>query len=81
MRARWNRTLDVADVFRGDAPFPERRDEMVRRVRLLDPLETDGDLQDIADGLAEAEDVDEWDGPWDDFYVWADYHRVWVKTR
>lgn len=78
---RWARRLDVSDIFRGDAPWPERRDEMVRRVRALDPLENDGELQDIADELGDAADGDEWDGPWDAFYDWADFNDVWVVTR
>lgn len=77
----WSKKLDVSDVFRGDAPWPERRDEMVRRIRALDPEEMDGELQWIADDLADAEDGDEWDGPWDQFYGWADSRRVWVVTR
>lgn len=77
----WRRSLDVSDIFRGDAPFEERRDLMVRRVRALDPNEEDGELQDIADRLSDAETGDEWDGPWDEFYDWADWHRVWVRTR
>jgi len=78
---RWERRLDVSDLFRGDAPWPERRDAMVQRVRALDPLDNDGELQDIADKLAEAQDGNEWDGPWDLFYDWADANRVWVVTR
>jgi hypothetical protein len=79
--SRWRKKLDVSDVFRGDAPFAERRDEMVRRVRALDPHDNDGELQDIADELADAQDGDEWDGPWDLFYDWADATGVWVVTR
>ena len=81
MSARWARRLDVSDVFRGDSPWPVRRDEMVRRVRRLDRDESDGELQDIADRLGEAEDFDEWDAPWNAFYDWADWNRVWVVTR
>jgi hypothetical protein len=77
----WRRKLDLSDVFRGDAPFPERRDKMVRRIRALDPADNDGELQSIADELGDARDGDEWDGPWDMFYDWADSNRVWVVTR
>lgn len=77
----WMKTIDVSDVFRGNAPWPERRDIMVSRVRALDPIDSDGELQDIADDLAVAEDGDEWDDPWDRFYDWADENRVWVVTQ
>lgn len=79
MSRRWAKRLDVSDAFRSDAPWADRRDEMVRRVRALNSYDTD--LQDIADELAEAADGDEWDAPWDDFYDWADDHSVWVVTR
>lgn len=75
----WQKTLDLSDVFRGAAPFAERRDVMVARLRTLDP--NDGELQDICDDLAETTNGDEWDRPWDDFYDWADSWRVWVVTR
>lgn len=75
----WQARLDVSDVFRGDEPWTVRRDEMVRRVRALALL--DSDLQFIADALAESNDGDEWDEPWDDFYDWADANAVWVVTR
>lgn len=78
-KPNWRRTLDLSDVFRSDTPFAERRDVMVKRVRALNP--SDGDLQQIADELADAADGDEWDIPWDEFYDWADANRVWVKTR
>lgn len=77
---KWERTLDLSDVFHADKPFLEMRDEIVRRVRALDPHDNDGVLQAIADELGDAETGDEWDGPWDTFYDWADFHRVWVKT-
>lgn len=80
MSARWQKRLDLSDVFHNDTlPWPERRDEMVRRVRALDSYDTD--LQEIADELSEAVDGDEWDSPWDDFYDWADSNCVWVVTR
>lgn len=79
--SNWRRTLNLSDIFRGEQPFPERRDEMVRRIRRLDPGDTDGELQEIADDLAATENGDEWDLPWDAFYDWADANRVWVRTR
>jgi hypothetical protein len=77
---RWSQTLDLSDVFHADMPFEEKRDEMVRRIRALDPNEQDGELQSIADDLAETTDGDEWDQPWDSFYDWADHNRVWIST-
>lgn len=75
----WKGKLDVSDIFRADMPFEMRRDEMVRRVRRLDP--NDALLDDIADGLGDSIDTDEWDCWWDEFYDWADHNRVWVITR
>lgn len=77
---RWQRTLDLSDVFHADMPFEEKRDEMVRRVRALDPHDNDAELQSIADELGDAQDGDEWDGPWGYFYDWADFNNVWVDT-
>lgn len=80
MSRRWQKRLDLSDVFHKDElEWSDRRDEMVRRVRALDPYDTD--LQDIADELADTADGDEWDNPWDDFYDWADDNAVWVVTR
>lgn len=74
----WNRTLDLSDVFRADISFPEKRDIMVRRIRALAPESPT--VQRLADQLATAQDGDEWDGPWDAFYDWADVNRVWIQT-
>ena len=78
---RWTKTLDVSDIFRGEQPFTERRDLMVERIRRLDEDDCDGELQDIADALGDARDVDDWDKSWDWFYDWADSNAVWVRTR
>lgn len=75
---RWTRTLDLADVFHADLPFIEKRDEMVKRIRVLDPDSVE--VQDLAEELGDAEDEDEWDMTWDVFYDWADANRVWVQT-
>ena len=76
---RWIHRLDVGDVFHNDdLTFPEKRDEMVRRIRALPIISTR--LSDIADNLAAAETPDEWDDPWDDFYDYADERRIWVAT-
>jgi hypothetical protein len=81
--AHWLHQLDVADVFHDeDKPFLLRRDVMVARIKAA-PFydEDDMELERIVEDLAYAETPDEWDGPWDEFYDWADDSRVWIKTR
>lgn len=75
----WRQTLHLGDVWREESlTFAERRDIIVSRVRGLNPL--DSALKEIADGLADSDDVDEFDGWWSAFYDWADRERVWVSV-
>jgi len=37
-------------------------------------------LDEIADGLAFADDTEEFDGWFDELYDMADYDRAWIKT-
>lgn len=80
----WDRKIRLGDVFRNeDMSFEERRDAIAARLRasawLTDPDRRMG-LDEAVDGLAGAEDVDEFDGWWDEIYDLADYDRVWIDT-
>jgi hypothetical protein len=75
---RWLHTLNLSDVFHAPTPFPEKRDEMVRRIEALPIISSK--LTEITAALATAATPDEWDGPWNEFYDWADRNRVWVRT-
>jgi hypothetical protein len=76
----WLLRLDVSDIFRNeDIPLRQRFAEIARRVRALNPL--DSYLQEIAERIEDAQDVDEFDEAWDEFYDWADHERCWVETH
>lgn len=80
--AVWHETLNLRDVFHNeDLEFKARRDEIVKRItslRLFD--EDDLEVLQIVEALGDAEDEEEFDEYWDDFYNWADDVRVWVAT-
>ena len=78
--AEWKNQLDIADVWRDpDLSWQDQRDEIISRIRKA-PWFDDFDFQllDAVDGLSGAEDVQEFDGYWEDFYDWADANRVWI---
>jgi hypothetical protein len=80
----WDRRINLRDVWRNqDMTFEERRDAVVRRLRSSGWMATheDGDiLHQLVEELAEAQDADEFDAPWDAIYDEADYDRVWIVT-
>lgn len=81
----WERRLDVAGVFHdGALTFEQRRDAVVARIRAsgwLDGRDMFDGLVLAVEGLEGADDVDEFDGWWDEIYDYADYDRVWIVTR
>jgi hypothetical protein len=83
----WSEKIDLKDVFHDKSiTFEQRRDAIVARLKMsrwyidADPDELDGVREIIDCHLAEAEDVDEFDGWWSDLYDHADYARVWIGT-
>jgi hypothetical protein len=79
----WKCTLRLADIFHSEAhSFTNRRDIIVKRIKAL-PIydEDDFAIWEIVENLAETEDVDQFNGWWNEFYDWADSNRVWVETR
>lgn len=78
----WFGTLKLSDVFQDeDTPFPERREEIVRRIRAASFFdEDDYELVEITESLSSASDTQDFDDQWELFYNWADYNRVWVET-
>lgn len=79
---RWTHKLALGDVFHAtEMDFTERRDAIVRRIKEARFYDADDwTLERIVEELAETEDPDDFDGPWDDFYDWADTNQVWVQT-
>jgi hypothetical protein len=76
----WAHTLDIKDIFHDDAKeFEEKRDEIVRRIRAA-AFYDEEEIGYLVTDLAEADDVEDFDYYWNNFYDWADYARVWVAT-
>lgn len=79
MASHWAERLDVKDIFHNDeVTIIEKRDVIVQRIRALKSYDDDAEL--IADELAQATEIDDFDEWWDAFYDWADKRRVWVAT-
>lgn len=79
---KWSHTLDLKDVWNvEDWVFEQLRDQVVKRIKASPWYdEDDYQLEYIVSGLSTTEDVEEFDGFWDQFYDWCDFHRVWVAT-
>jgi len=81
--AQWDYTLDVKAIWDNfeTVGFEESRDQIVRRIRDSRFFtEEDWSLSNIVDELGWAEDLSEFNDWWNEFYDWADFARVWVKT-
>jgi hypothetical protein len=79
----WDHELRLGDVFHNEEmTFEDRRDAIVARIRKARWYDEDDiALWEAVDGLANAEDTDEFDAWWDAFYDWCDAgKRVWVET-
>ncbi|MFD9734393.1 hypothetical protein [Umezawaea sp. NPDC059074] len=78
----WLGTLELGDVFHDEnAPFEQRRDEIVKRIKAADWYEPEDDgLSCVLDDLAASPDVEAFDHSWEEFYYWADAARIWVET-
>lgn len=79
----WDHNLALGDVFHNEEmTFGQRRDAIVARIRKARWYdEDDMTLWQAVDGLANAEDIEEFDGWWSEFYDWCDAgKRVWVET-
>lgn len=77
----WAHHLDVSDVFHNDTlTFEQRRDRIVARLRASVWHRDSETVQELTDELADSENGDEFDGPWDGLYDEADYNRVWIRT-
>lgn len=85
---RWAETLDVSAFFNNDEPFEANRAGIVavlkaskwygRRSKLISE---NVDFLDAVDGIAQAEDADEFDQHWETLYDIADLEdRVWIET-
>jgi hypothetical protein len=74
----WRHTLKLADIFHDDAtPFEQKRDEIVRRIKAAEFYSPDNfKPSDVMEGLEQAEDIDDFDDAWADFYDYADRERI-----
>jgi hypothetical protein len=81
----WDRKIRLGDIFRNESmTFEQRRDAIVARLRAsawLGSKDEFDNLVEAVDGLAHAEDAEEFDGWWDEIYDIADEERVWIETR
>jgi hypothetical protein len=81
----WEHTINLGGVFHNESlTFTDRRDAIVRILRASKWVrDTDefGRLAEVVDNVADAEDVTEFDGWWDELYDLADYDRVWINTH
>lgn len=79
----WEQTVSLSHI-NPDLPFEELRDALVaalRATRWVKEADQFGRLVEAVDGLAAAEDREEFNGWMDEIYDCADYDRVWIKTR
>jgi hypothetical protein len=77
----WAVRLDVSDVFHNEElTFEQRRDLIVTQLRVSAWHRDSEMVQELTDELADTQNGDEFDGPWDRLYDEADYDRVWIRT-
>jgi len=81
----WEYTVDLSAVFHNEGmSFEEIRDAVVQILRSskwADGRDEFDDLIEAIDGLAAAEDNEEFNGWFDEIYDRADYDRAWIKTH
>lgn len=84
-RPVWDHRINLAAVFHNQAlTFEQRRDAVVRILRgsrWLSGRDEFDPAVEAVDGLAWAEDAEEFDGWFDELYDYADADRVWITTR
>lgn len=80
----WEYTVDISRPWNDDSlSYEEKRDQIVgilKRSRWYRDTDEYSDLHEVVDNLADAPDVDEFDGWWDQLYDLADYDRAWIET-
>lgn len=77
----WAHRVDVSDIFHNEAlTFKQRRDHIVTRLRASAWHRNSETVQELTDELADAQNGDELDGPWDGLYDEAAHDRVWIRT-
>lgn len=81
-RAIWKHKLDLRDIFHSEAhTFTNRRDIIVARIQRSKFWDEDDDeLTALTEELADAEDAEQFNSPWDALYDWFNANRVWVAT-
>lgn len=89
--ANWVIKLDLSDIwnkYQEDEDFEEFKEALIPRLKekLEEVQEKLGDdaAMEFEDMISEieynAEDVEEFDYIWQDFYDWADENKVWLGT-
>lgn len=82
--SKWNHSLPLVDIFHDETmAFVDKRSAIVERIRessFYTGEDLDWELDEIVMALDEAEDEDDFNMVWDEFYDWCDAHRVWVAT-
>lgn len=79
---KWFHKLDLTDVFHNDdLTFEQKRNEIAHRIRTSRFFAADElYLTEIYQRIEDAEDTDEFDDVWEEFYDYADRERIWVAT-
>lgn len=88
MNRQWKKKVELGDVWNNEElEFTERRDVIVRRLKILAPWAARQDAQyspdltfaELVEDLADCEDYDEFNLAWDELYDWADQgKRLWI---
>ena len=87
--AEWKHTIDLSEEFSryGDGgefePFKASATKKLREfaeARLKGNEDLLGVFTDLVACLEEAEDADEWDNVWEEFYGLCDENSIWVRA-
>jgi hypothetical protein len=80
---QWDHIFDVVDIFHNESlSFEEKRIALFERMKAQPWFDEFEATEGIAYDLRDEQDVDEWDGLWEQFYDWCDDgKKVWVQTR
>lgn len=80
----WEYRVDLRGVFHSDAPFPQRRDAIVARLRdsqWFQRTPPPSQLHTALNYLAAADTTADFNYWWNQLYYLADDDRVWIATR
>lgn len=78
--ARWREQIDVSAASNHSLPFETQRDRIVTAIRASRwYARQEDELEPLLGDMEQAQDGDEFDGPWSCIYDMADADRVWLS--